>query len=93
MNKSLGIANQSQRGRMKLLGLIGLQLLTAAIIIAASVLAFTHYREHLQFEVEEDLLAVVLADVVETNHEIRTGLKTRPRTSCTTVRCCTPPRG
>lgn len=58
MNKSLGIANQSQLGRMKVLGLIGLQLLTAAAIIVAAVLAFTHYRSQVRLEVEQDLLAV-----------------------------------
>jgi|GEM_PF-536473 len=58
MNKSVGIANQSQLGRLKLLGLIGVQLLTAAVIIASAVWAFSHYREQVRAEVEHDLLAV-----------------------------------
>ncbi len=58
MNKSVGIANQSQLGRMKLLGLIGIQLLAAAIIIASAVWAFSHYRTQVRAEVEYDLLAV-----------------------------------
>lgn len=58
MNKSVGIANQSQLGRMKLLGLVGIQLLTAAVIIAAAFLAFSHYREQIKSEFEQDLLAL-----------------------------------
>jgi len=58
MNKSLGIASQSQSGRMKLLGLVGLQLLASAVIIVTAVLAFTHYRAQLKYQVEQDLLAV-----------------------------------
>lgn len=58
MNKSVGIANQSQLGRMKLLGLIGVQLLTAAIIITFAVWAFSYYRSEVRAEVEHDLLAI-----------------------------------
>jgi len=58
MNKSLGIASQSHSGRMKLLGLVGLQLLASAVIIVTAVLAFTHYRAQLKYQVEQDLLAV-----------------------------------
>jgi len=58
MNKSVGIANQSQLGRLKLLGLVGIQLLTAVIILAAAVWSFTHYREQIRTAVEHDLLAV-----------------------------------
>jgi len=58
MNKSLGIANQSQIGRMQLKGLVGLQLLTAAAIILAAVLAFSHYSDKVRSAVEQDLLAV-----------------------------------
>ena len=58
MNKSVGIANQSQLGRMKLIGLVGVQVLTAALIIAAAVFAFSHYRAQIQSEFEQDLLAV-----------------------------------
>jgi PAS domain S-box-containing protein/putative nucleotidyltransferase with HDIG domain len=58
MNKSVGIANQSQLGRLKLLGLIGFQLLTAAVIIAFAVWAFSHYRTQVRAEVEHDLLAI-----------------------------------
>lgn len=58
MNKSVGIANQSQLGRLKLLGLVGIQLLTAVTIVAAAVWAFTHYREQIRTAVEQDLLAV-----------------------------------
>jgi hypothetical protein len=58
MNKSVGIANQSQLGRLKLLGLIGFQLLTAAVIIAFAVWAFSHYRAQVRAEVEHDLLAI-----------------------------------
>jgi hypothetical protein len=58
MNKSLGIASQSQSDRMKLLGLVGLQLLASAVIIVTAFLAFTHYRAQLKYQVEQDLLAV-----------------------------------
>ena len=58
MNKSVGIANQSQLGRLKLLGLVGIQLLAAAIIIAAALWAFTHYRAQIRNAVEHDLNAV-----------------------------------
>jgi PAS domain-containing protein len=43
---------------MKLLGLVGLQLLASAVIIVPAVLAFTHYRAQLKYQVEQDLLAV-----------------------------------
>lgn len=47
-----------QSGRMKLIGIIGLQLLTAFIIITTAFLAFSHYRNILQEEFEADLLAI-----------------------------------
>ena len=58
MNNSVGIANQSQLGRMKLLGLIGVQLLTAAVIISCAGWAFSHYRSQVRSEAEHDLLAI-----------------------------------
>ena len=58
MDKKRIPANGNQLGRMKLIGIVGLQLLTAFLIIATAFLAFSHYRNKLQEEFEADLLAV-----------------------------------
>jgi hypothetical protein len=58
MTKSVSIANQSQLGRLKLQGLIAIQMLTAVIIILAAVWAFSLYRSKIHAEVEQDLLAI-----------------------------------
>ncbi len=58
MNKSVSIANPSQLGRLKLQGLIAIQMLTAVIIILTAMWAFSLYRSKIHAEVEQDLLAV-----------------------------------
>ena len=58
MNKSAGVIHDSQLGRMKLMGIISLQLMTIVIIIAAAYLAFVPFRADLENQTEEDLLAV-----------------------------------
>lgn len=58
MNKSTGVVYDSQFGRVKLIGIIGLQLMAAVIIIAAAYLAFFHFRNIQQAQIEADLLAV-----------------------------------
>lgn len=58
MNKQSDPVSGNQLGRMKLMGIIGLQLLTAVIVIATAFLAFSHYRGKLEAEIEADLLAI-----------------------------------
>jgi len=58
MKKSIGISTRTQIGRMRIVGLIGLQLLAALVIVIAAITAFAHFREQVKTEVEQDLLAV-----------------------------------